>query len=183
MTVGIYQIRNLVNGKIYLGSSINIDRRWYSHECNLNGNYHENNHLQRAFDKYGADNFIFEVLLICDEIMLSIYEQLLLDNYVVWSIDYNINKCVDRFTFTDEVKQKMSGSRASMSGVNHPMYGKECSEETKHKISMSLKGANHPMYGKTFSEARRRKQSDALKGNQNAKGKTYKRRIKVDYDE
>ena len=57
---GIYKITNLVNGKIYIGSAIRIDRRFKSHLSQLRGNYHINSHLQNAFNEYGIDNFKFE---------------------------------------------------------------------------------------------------------------------------
>ena len=52
---GIYQIRNLVNGKIYVGSSVNLETRKTPHYWELENNRHNNQHLQRAYNKYGLD--------------------------------------------------------------------------------------------------------------------------------
>jgi len=54
---GIYKIVNLVNDKIYIGSSINLKNREKDHFKDLKGNYHSNRYLQYAFNKYGENNF------------------------------------------------------------------------------------------------------------------------------
>lgn len=59
---GVYCIENLVNHKKYIGSSVNIYRRWSQHKRELNGNYHYNNYLQNAFNKYGKDNFAYFII-------------------------------------------------------------------------------------------------------------------------
>lgn len=61
-TTGIYKITNLINNKIYIGSAIRIDRRFYSHINQLNNKNHINSHLQNAFNDYGLNNFKFERL-------------------------------------------------------------------------------------------------------------------------
>lgn len=58
--IGIYCILNLVNDKIYIGQSVDIERRLRSHISHLINSKHHNQYLQRAFDKYGFDNFIKE---------------------------------------------------------------------------------------------------------------------------
>ena len=58
----IYKITNLVNGKVYIGQTINKKDRWCSHKSKLKHNRHDNKHLQRAWNKYGKDNFTFEIL-------------------------------------------------------------------------------------------------------------------------
>ena len=71
--IGIYKIENLLNGKVYVGQSINIEQRIYRHKKNyLNPNRVEfNKPLYRAFRKYGIDNFSFEVLQICNKESLN----------------------------------------------------------------------------------------------------------------
>lgn len=65
--IGIYQIRNLVDGKIYIGSSCNVASRWIEHQHDLKKNEHRNHRLQNAFNKYGEDSFVFEVLELIDK--------------------------------------------------------------------------------------------------------------------
>lgn len=59
---GVYRITNVINGKIYVGSAIDIPRRKYDHFYQLEHKTHINKHLQRAFNKHGKDNFVFDVI-------------------------------------------------------------------------------------------------------------------------
>jgi len=59
---GIYQIKNLINGKIYIGSSNNMIKRFESHKYLLKNNKHFNQHLQNSWNKYGNNVFVFSVL-------------------------------------------------------------------------------------------------------------------------
>ncbi|MGE3840053.1 MAG: GIY-YIG nuclease family protein [Vicinamibacterales bacterium] len=77
---GIYVITNVVNLKVYVGSSLNIARRAVEHRCLLNAKTHTNAHLQRAWNKYGADAFQFRVLeLVPDDAQLLAREQAHID--------------------------------------------------------------------------------------------------------
>lgn len=61
-TIGVYAIKNIVNSKIYVGSSANsIKVRWDNHLRDLLRNNHPNAKLQRSFTKYGEINFIIYV--------------------------------------------------------------------------------------------------------------------------
>ena len=62
---GVYKITNTVNGKIYVGSSKDIKNRWYQHKKKLNEGKHGNTHLQNAWDLYGRDSFVFEIIEEC----------------------------------------------------------------------------------------------------------------------
>jgi len=110
---GIYKIVNLVNNKIYVGSSINLNKREKDHFKDLNGNYHRNRYLQNAWNKYGLDNFKFEVLEhVKDESKLLEKEQYYLDIY------FDNQKCCYNICptagssfgvkFSDEIKLKSS---------------------------------------------------------------------------
>ena len=65
--MGIYKIENLVNGKIYIGQSINIERRWQGHRKGIKSRVDKEKPLYRAMNKYGIENFSFEVLEECEE--------------------------------------------------------------------------------------------------------------------
>lgn len=77
--IGIYRIKNLKNKKCYYGSSKNIEKRWRTHLNNLKNGKHHNIHLQRSWDKYGEDNFVFELVEECNETILLELEQKYLD--------------------------------------------------------------------------------------------------------
>lgn len=93
--MGIYQIKNLVNGKFYIGSSKDINKRFSQHKNMLNKNSHHSIALQRAWNKYGAINFDFLILEIVTDIdTLLEREQEWLDKTECYkSINgYNISK-------------------------------------------------------------------------------------------
>jgi len=60
--MGVYQIRNKVNGKILLGSSMYLDTIWNRHAFQLKMGSHMNKTLQQDWNQYGEDAFTFEVL-------------------------------------------------------------------------------------------------------------------------
>lgn len=76
---GIYRIRNTINGKRYIGSAVQFAQRWKKHRLDLRHGCHHSIALQRAWNKYGENNFAFEPLLICDKQDLIPHEQLALD--------------------------------------------------------------------------------------------------------
>ena len=65
MKTGVYQILNLKNNKFYIGSTgskAGFIKRWNDHQLLLKKNCHHSVHLQRAWDKYEVDAFVFEVI-------------------------------------------------------------------------------------------------------------------------
>jgi group I intron endonuclease len=71
---GIYQILNKVNQHIYIGSAINFYERFRRHRKDLRGNRHHSIILQRAYNKYGEHQFIFQILKICNPSQLCKHE-------------------------------------------------------------------------------------------------------------
>lgn len=149
---GVYQIRNLQNNKVYIGSTNCFNRRKDEHFTNLRNNHHVNPHLQYAFNKYGEENFIFEILEHVDE------EDNLIKREQFWfdvinpcneSVGYNIlNEATDvkRVPISEETKIKISNSRKGTpawnkglkcpqwSGEKHGMYGKTHTPEVKQRL-------------------------------------------------
>ncbi len=73
---GVYWILNSINGKIYVGSAVNVERRWKEHASELNRKVHINKHLQNAWLKHGHAVFVFEVIeIVDDELWLKAREQ------------------------------------------------------------------------------------------------------------
>lgn len=98
----IYQIRNLINNKVYIGSTFRFNRRKRLHSYLLKKGLHKNIHLQRAWNKYGKVSFIFEILENIDlgnnfdknlaKIILCEKEQKYIDALPKSVNNYNIRK-------------------------------------------------------------------------------------------
>lgn len=59
---GVYVIRNAVNGKRYIGHSVDVYQRWRVHRHNLNQGNHHSTYLQRAWNKHGSAAFVWTVI-------------------------------------------------------------------------------------------------------------------------
>ena len=59
---GIYQVKNTANGKMLLGSSLNLEGPLNRHKFMLKIGSHTNKALQKDWDELGPDNFVFEIL-------------------------------------------------------------------------------------------------------------------------
>ena len=60
--MGIYQIRNIVNGKVFVGSSKNLDGIFNRHRFGLTNGGHINKDLQKDWNDLGQEHFAFEIL-------------------------------------------------------------------------------------------------------------------------
>jgi len=97
---GIYCIKNLINNKIYIGSSINLKKRITTHKWLLNKNNHFNKYLQNSWNKYGGINFSFSIiktLYVKNEVLLRRYEEYYIKNLksLYNESGFNINKKTD----------------------------------------------------------------------------------------
>ncbi len=139
MKSGIYKITNLKTGKFYIGSSKQIERRWWEHKDNLKNNCHINPRLQHSWNFYGADQFEFNIIEdVIDETQLLIREQYYLDTFKphIKGIGYNISDIAgggDNFTNNPNKELIREKLREMFSGENNPMFGKEHSEATIDK--------------------------------------------------
>ena len=92
---GIYLITNKINGKKYVGQSVDIERRFRDHVNRaFNSSSNEfDSPLHRAFRKYGIDNFSFTVLAECDKEKLNSLEKEYIQRYNTLQEDagYNID--------------------------------------------------------------------------------------------
>lgn len=73
---GIYKITCIKNGKFYIGSSVNLKNRLDIHKRELEKGRHYNNKLQNSYNKYGKDNFIFEIIDIFDSADITFLRQI-----------------------------------------------------------------------------------------------------------
>jgi len=133
----VYEIRNIITGKIYVGSSINYESRKRRHVNRLKRGNHHSIHLQNSWNIYGEDGFEFRVLETVNDVdELISREQYYLDYFNSYNGDYGYNICKTAGSsigtkHTDETKLKMS--------ISHTGTKKGApSELTKKKISKAL---------------------------------------------
>lgn len=148
---GIYQIRNLVNNKVYIGSSFRFGNRKSQHFKSLKENKHDNPHLQSSWNKHGEKAFVFEILEECDRDKLIEREQFYLDTFQPFGNQgYNnlkIAKSSAGFKHSEETKKRLSemqiGRKVSQK-VKDLLYiyskGRIVTKETRNKLSKSHKG-------------------------------------------
>lgn len=79
MKCGVYIIVNRISSNYYIGSSVDMNDRWYRHKRALKNNNHCNFKLQRAYVKHGIDALEFRVLEYCDENIVREREQYYID--------------------------------------------------------------------------------------------------------
>ena len=142
MTTGIYKITNLVNSKVYIGASKNVEKRWSNHRNGRTA-------IAEDLQTFGLDNFKFEVLLECPEDMLCQWERDMICLYDSDDPEKGYNNPKDR-----PYNPKVSESRK----------GHKLSEETKRRMSESQKGKHNI----THSEETKRRMSEAHKGRKRA---------------
>lgn len=113
----VYKIENVVNYKVYVGSSENYYNRMYKHKSDLRANSHCNDYLQKAWNKYGEHNFKFEILeIISIEDNIIEKEQYWIDilNVSDRNIGYNLKlKAYSNlgYKYSIESKAKMSNAK------------------------------------------------------------------------
>jgi len=165
MKSGIYLIKNILNNKIYVGSSVNIDKRWKEHKNHLKERKHHSVLLQRAWDKYGEQSFLFEILEeVSNPEHLLAYEQVYLDYYKSYEIDrgYNICKIAGShlgIKRSEETRKKLSEAAKNRNEetrkkLREANVGKKHSEQTKQKLREVRQN---------LSEETRKKLSEAAK--------------------
>jgi group I intron endonuclease len=136
MASGIYQIRNTVNGKVYIGSAVNIKKRWGAHLFLLAKGSHHSPHLRNAWKNDGAAAFVWEILeLVPDKSKLIAAEQKWIDRARSYDdvFGYNISRVAGSklgLKHTPEARAKIAAGHA----------GRYPTQETRAKMSAAHAG-------------------------------------------
>lgn len=135
MITGIYKFLNTVTGKFYIGSAVDIDRRWDDHIRSLNGKYHSNIYLQASWNLHGEEAFEFIILEYCEIENLKWREQYWIDitDCCNRNVGYNLSPDATStygYKHSNEFKEKVRARR----------LGAKASDETRRKISEGNKG-------------------------------------------
>jgi group I intron endonuclease len=171
----IYRITNMVNNKYYIGSAESFARREWQHKYNLKRGDHKNPHLQAAWNKYGGDAFVFEILEEIPEGKSAFeVENTYLHVHVGLFECYNVNTDAigmrTGIPMSEVSKQKMITNRTGKAaGAEHYRYGQTLSSEVRQKIGNTQRGVAKP----ERTEEHRRNLAIANAGNQNWLGKTH----------
>ena len=161
---GVYEIESLTNGKKYVGSSIDIKRRWGNHKSMLRRGCHSNPHLQSAWDKYGKKYFMFRVLVYTEpEEGLRLEGLLLAANNHEYNIGLvatsamlgrhhsrasrkKISKALKGRAKPPRTEEHRRNIGKAEMGEKHYLYGKHRTEEFRRKLSQANIGSNHPQW-------------------------------------
>lgn len=153
MSAGVYVIANKNTGKCYVGSSVNIERRWKRHDYELRNSRHHSEKLQNSYLKHGAQAFCYSIVEFCDKDMLTEVEQAWLDRLCAHADGYNV--CPNAGTAGTLPKTELHRRR-----IGDAHLGRKRSEEACARISKAMSGKSRgPM-----SPELRTKISAALKG-------------------
>ena len=130
--VGIYKITS-PTGRVYIGQSKNIEKRFQNHKSPYNLN--KNTKLYNSFKKYGVENHTFEIIVECKTSELDNLEELYGEQYKVLEEGLNHRlgegKWQDR-TLTDSHKEH----------IREATKGRKWSKEVIQKRKESMKGKN-----------------------------------------
>jgi len=150
----IYKITNKINKKCYIGQTIgDLNKRWKGHQkVSSNCRY-----LKHALNKYGVNNFKFELVCICFNTNLDKYEIEYINKYnSLVPNGYNLRHGGDNETHHQLTKDKISKSLKEYYTINKsPMFGKKLSEETKQKLSKAHIGRKYPTTEKKILQAKK----------------------------
>lgn len=142
----IYRITNMANGKFYVGSADSFARREWQHKYYLRRNEHKNPHLQAAWNKYGEEMFVFEIVeTIPEGEDQLVWEDKWLRECVGKTDCYNVNTLATAprlgITLSEESKAQLSANRKGKhAGEDHYRYGQTVSDEVRQKIGNTQRG-------------------------------------------
>lgn len=167
---GIYAIKNLISGKLYIGSAKNLSTRRSRHFADLKTGQHKNAHLQNSWRKHGEGAFVFVVLLRCAPVDLIWFEQRSIDVFRGQHPKglYNIGGTAGSRLGIPVSAANRAKTSERMKG-NTFNVGRKLSAEHRARISAAGKG-RPGRKGYRHSDEARAKIAAASRGNQYSRG-------------
>lgn len=149
MKSGVYLIQSTRDDRIYVGSSVNIAKRFAGHLSDLRKKKHPNSKLQNFVNKYGIDFLEFYVLKRCSSDVLVDREQYYIDTL---SPEFNICRRAGSVLGIKRSKESIEKTRRALIGrkcpevsnANKKRVGWILSEEHKRKIGNANRGNRRP---------------------------------------
>lgn len=141
---GIYFIKNIINDQVYIGSSSNIYQRYLCHRGRLLNNKHHNKHLQYSINKYGIDNFEFQIIAECPKEKTYLEK---LENFFLNTIKNKYNTAKVAANGTGKILTDLHKSNISKGNI-----GRIVTKETKEKIRIKHLGKSPVNKGVPMTE-------------------------------
>ena len=117
---GVYVIRNIENGKMYIGSTSNsFKKRWENHRRKLRKNKHHSTHLQSSYNKYGKDSFEFQIIEITSPEKARERESYYISLYNTLNPKYGYNIAIVNEDGTTSVSDS---TKAKLSAITKKMW-------------------------------------------------------------
>ena len=139
---GIYKVTNKINGKVYIGQSVDIGRRWRQHMTAKDDIY-----FHKAIQKYGVENFEWEVIEKCKKSELDERESYWIEYYDSFNNGYNCTK----------------GGDGVSGGEDHPRWKGGISLDPEHLKQYSKQ------YNKQYYEANKEELKEYREANKEKK--------------
>lgn len=163
---GIYKLTLIKDGRIYIGSSVNIKKRWEGHKSASTIEDDSIQYIQKALRKYGINAFSWEIMELCSEELLIEREQHYLDilqPFPRLNQGFNIREIADSnlgIKFSDEAKQKLKGRIPWNKGkIGQQIH----SNDTKKEMSNQRQGENNSFFGSIHSDKTKKQISKTRK--------------------
>lgn len=138
----VYQIKNKVTGERYVGSSVDVKRRWWKHKCPSTWKAKPNKRLYRDFQEYGLDNFMFAILAPVEPEYLRQVEQEFIDLLKPAYNNINANGWdVERHKASKKAYSQSEKGKASQKVYRNKLCNYNGETLTLHTLAMRFKKA------------------------------------------
>lgn len=168
----VYYITNLIDGKVYVGSSVEYKKRWGNHKSALRKGSHSSVRLQRAWSKHGETNFEFQVVESAETHEIRLLEQDHINKLRSFDPKYGYNLVAK--VELGFVSRRTPMSEATKAKISKAHKGRKYDAERCARMSENTKQQMHDpllrskisskLNGRTLSQDTRSRMSASRKG-------------------